>query len=252
MPTNEGFFKEDEMVYRLNGTKIKDLSNNLRNFIHAMFGVIDDEEIVYAEKLDNFIKPDFKVTYKNESRYISMKSGRCETVHQELIKSFILFLRDLGVSKRTQATILLWQYGDGTMDGTGKKRYEYDELHVMLKERIKEANEELNESPEFVEKVMEHCIFYGTQENAIMADGVYHGDCNYGNLATRKQIIRHIRKKRFKWDNISHLHIGPLRIRPHARYVDKPIANPKSRHKVEMYWTHLDNDIEYISHRYDY
>lgn len=30
------------------------------------------------------------------------------------------------------------------------------------------------------------------------------------------------------------------------------IANPESRHKVEMYWTHLDNDIEYISHRYDY
>ena len=33
MPTNEGNFKEKEIITHLNGKKISELSNNLRNFL---------------------------------------------------------------------------------------------------------------------------------------------------------------------------------------------------------------------------
>ena len=172
MPVNEGISKENEMIESLNGKKICELSNNLKNLIHALFGLLDEEEIITCEKQDIYIKPDFKITYKGESKYISMKTGRSESIHQETVKDFVLFLRSLGVSKKTQGTILLYHYGDGTMDGTGKKRYEYEDLRKMLKERIIEANIELNSSQEIIEKTFERCLFLGNRENAIEIDGI--------------------------------------------------------------------------------
>ena len=83
--------------------------------------------------------------YKGIKKYVSLKSGRAESIHQEYIKNFILFLRSLGISKRTQQTILLYQYGDGTMDGSGKRRMKYHEMRTWLDERIKEAKNKLND-----------------------------------------------------------------------------------------------------------
>ena len=99
MPTNNGIFKEDEMVHHLDNKKVKELSNNLRNLVTALFGVLDEEEVVHCQKTDDFIKPDFCIEYRGKKKYVSMKSGRAETVHQELIKNFVLFLREKAFPK---------------------------------------------------------------------------------------------------------------------------------------------------------
>lgn len=250
MPMNNGKFIEVEIVDRLNGKRVKDLSHNLRNLMNALYGVLDGKQTVAAEVIEDYIKPDFVITYRGEKKYVSMKTGRAETVHQEYIKSFVLFLRSLGVSKRTQQTILLYQYGDGTLDGSAKERIEYNRFRLMMEKRIEEANEELNQSKEFVMKVIERCLILGTLENAIPIDCVYFGDCEFGHVATKKQIAKHIQYGNWKW--MKNLHIGPLQIRPHARYVGKEIRNPKRRERVDLYWPNLSADIAFIAKRYDY
>ena len=249
MPTNNGFFKEDEMVYRLNN-KYVDLSNNLKNLINALFGVVDENTTIKSEKIDGFIKPDFYIDCNGHKKYVSMKTGRATSVHQELVKNFVLFLRELGISKKTQQTILLYQYGDGTMDGSGTKRFEYEELRLKLKQRIKEANEELNRDKKILMKVVEHCIYLGTQENAIAIDCIYFGTYEYGNVVTRRQLDKYFRVK--NWDWMENLHIGPLQLRPHARYINKEIKNPYRREKIEIFWANMTSDLEFISSRYDY
>ena len=52
--------------------------------------------------------------------------------------------RQFGISIETQKTLLLYQYGDGTMDGTGTKRMNYHEVFDWLHTHIEKANEELN------------------------------------------------------------------------------------------------------------
>ncbi len=250
MPTNYGLLREDEMVAHLDGKKIKSLSNNLRNLIRDLYGVLDENGVVHCVKTQDYIKPDFIITYKRKKRYVSMKSGRCEIVHQEIVKNFVLFLRSLGVSNRTQQTILLYHYGDGTMDGSAPKRIEYEKLRVLLHDRIKEANEELNKNKDFIMAVMDHCLFKGTIEGAEPADCIYHGDYEFGVVATRKQIEKHIHRK--EWNYINNLHIGPLQLRPHARYIGKEIKSQKKREALECYWPHLGADIDWISHRYDF
>lgn len=249
MPTNHGFLREDEMVYRLDQKKVRDLNNNLYHMMQELYGVLDDDEVITCYKTEDYIKPDFVIVYKGQTRYVSMKSGRSDIVHSEHVKTFVLFLRALGISKETQKTILYYHYGDGTLDGTGKRRFHYDELRYKLHDRIQKANEELNESKEFILKVIEHCVFVGTRENAIPIDCLYHGDYEFGTVATVKQITKHIKRK--NWDFVQNLHIGPLHLRPHARYVDKPVVNERRRNTLECDWVNLPQDIDYISKRYD-
>lgn len=250
MPTNEGNLKEKEIVSHLNNKKVSELSNNLHSLVKALYGQIDDEKTIKCKLIEEFIKPDFSITYDGITKYISMKTGRAEVVHQDNIKSFILFLRSYGISAETQKTILLYQYGDGTLDGSGKERFDYNKLRVLLKERIEKANEELNANKNLIAAIIDRCVILGTLENAIPIDGLYFGDFRFGIIATTSQIKKHISRK--DWDWMKNLHIGPIQIRPHARYIGKPIKNPSSRDKVECYWANLSSDIDYISSRYDY
>jgi len=118
-----------------------------------------------------------------------------------------------------------------------------------MKKEIAAANEELNANVDLVTQVVERCVFVGNIDPDKPADYVYHGDLRYGVLCNRKQIIRHLRHKGF--DYIRCLHIGPLMIRPHARYADKEIKNEDSRNKVDLQWLNFFEDLKYISERYD-
>ena len=249
MPTNKGLLKEDEMVLNLNKKRISELSPNLRTFINDLFGAVDDNEILHAKIIQGSAKPDFYVRYKTRTKYVSMKSGKSDTVHEEYIKNFVLYLRSLGVSTRTQQTILLFHYGDGTMDGTGKKRYEFEQLSYLLAERIKDANEELNKDYQFVKKVVDRCIFDGAIKDAIRADAIYHGDYHYGVMMNRKQLNKYLKGKDFTW--INRLHIGPLLLRPCGRYVGCEVKNEKKRKTIDCYWPHFKDGVEYVSRRYD-
>ena len=248
MPTNHGFLREDEMVYHLNQRKVKDLSNNLYHMMQELYGILDEEEVITCYKIDGFLKPDFAIVYRGDTRYVSMKSGSSKIVHSESIKTFVLFLRSLGVSAKTQQTLLLYHYGDKTMDGTGKERLNYDELRMWLHDRIIEANEELN-NREIIIAAITRCVIVGTRENAIPIDCLYHGDYEFGTVATTTQIMKHA--KRGNWNFLQNLHIGPLLMRPHARYVGTSIKNEMRHQAIEISWLNLHSDIDYMSRRYD-
>lgn len=250
MLSHKGFYEEERLCNEINNKKFKELSNNMKTFLESIYGLgsIRKKDIIYCKKVDGFYKPDIAITVNGTTKYVSIKSGKAESIHSERIKTFILYLRALGISKETQKTILLYQYGDGTMDGTGKRRMTYDELRFLLKDRIKAANDELNRDKSFVQEFIKHCLFVGVIENPVPADSVYHGSVEYGVVATDKQILKHIERK--SWSYYNNLHIGPILIRPHARYVNKKVTNEDRRHKVECYWPHLAEDIDYISKRY--
>ena len=134
------------------------------------------------------------------------------------------------------------------MDGTGKKRLSYEDIRYLLRDRIKQANIELNSNKDIMKKVMEHCMFIGVIEKPVVADCVYHGTVEYGIVATDKQIIKHIERK--NWNYYSNLHIGPIMLRPHARYVNKETTCEKRRHKIVCYYPRLAEDLSYIATRY--
>lgn len=250
MPINDGLLVEDEILAGLNNKRVCDINNNLRFLLRSLYGALDDEEIISCRKTDDSFKVDLVITYKNEEKAISVKTGRAQIVHNEILDNFADFLAAQGVSKETIETIKLFHYGDGTTDGTGKNRQSYLEIATSLHERIKKANDELNYRKELVLKTLYHCVFKGANENNPLVDAIYFGTKDYGIMATRKQIIKHVTKRNFAF--FENLHIGPLLLRPDARYVNKAIADERKRNRIVAYWPNLNADIEYISKRYDY
>ena len=249
MHKNIGFFKEEEMVLLLNGKTYDELSNNGKHLIREMFGHVEGNALIQAELVGDYMKPDFSVTCGEETHYVSMKSGGSDIVHQEYIKNFVMYLRDQGIPNRVLRTLLYYHYGDGTIDGSGAERMPYQEIAHKLAKDIQYANEVLNESKEFVLGFIRRALWKGAKEENIEADYIYHGNADYGVLVSKIQLEKH--SKRRTWDYMENLHIGPILMRPHARYVGREVKRQKSRERIEFYWPHLSADLEYVSSRYD-
>lgn len=251
MPFNEGNLKEGEIICELNNRQVKDLSNNMKNLLRCLFGVVDDRKFVKCYKVDDAFKTDFVIEYDERKRNVSMKSGKAAIVHNEIISNFTSFLRSKGISERTIETIHLFHYGDGTTDGSSEnERKSYKDISLALGDRIKEANKELNKDMEFILQVLERCVFKGANEDNLEADAVYFGDKEYGVIATKNQFIRNTRRRGF--DFYEHLHIGPILIRPHSRYVSKEITYQRNRDRLVCYWPNLREDIEYMARRFNF
>lgn len=247
---NRGQFKEDQMLVFLNNKKFKELSPNLHNMVEALFGVVDPDEMVYCEHGIERTKPDIVITIGQRKKYVSMKTGSAKAIHSEQIDSFITFLKSIGVSQETIETVLLYHYGDGTTNGTGKERRPTEQLACWLGKRLEEANDELN-SDEFVWSIINHVAFQGVNPNVPAADAIYFGDVEYGVIATVKQFKKRFARSDGRWRFFHNLHVGPIFIKPAARYAGTEIKEEERRHKVICEWFRLREDIEYISKRYD-
>lgn len=248
MANNHGRLNEDELMINLNGKKVSELNPNLKHLMSELFGALDINKTIKCIQPEDYIKPDLIIEYDGHKKGLSVKSGATDFVHREYISTFIDFLKKLGISQKTLNTILLFQYGDDTIDGTGKRRMPFEEIRYRQQARIREANIELNKNNELIYKVIERTVFDGIGENKEKADAIYHGDVFDGTVITRYQVQKHIMRK--DWDKYEHLHIGPLFIGPHARYVNSEIKNENSRNRINVRWNGLIMDIKYIARTY--
>lgn len=250
--TNFGIFNEDEMTNALDKKFIFTLNANLKFFLKRMFGPLNPMKKVYCEKTDHYIKPDVVVTYGRERKCVSIKSGKSNNLHTEKLPTFIDFLKESGISEKTIETILLVQYGDGTLDGTGKYRADFYEIFIKYKDRIVLANHELNDKMEFIEKFFERVVFQGVDANAMGVDFIYHGDMDYGVVVSKKQILKYISSKKGTWGFYENIHVGPIVLRPHARYSHRAVICDERRHQIQCNWPNFKSDLEYIVKRFGY
>ncbi|MBO4286467.1 MAG: hypothetical protein J5880_03950 [Bacilli bacterium] len=248
MNYNHGELKESQIVFELNDNKFKNLSPNLQQLVHFIFPKCKDEDIVHAKQIEGTMKPDFSVTISNETHFVSMKSGINNIVHQEYIKNYIVLLRNYGFSDYVLKTILYFQYGDGTLDGSGKERMSYATLRAKLEKAFKKSNRELNMNRKAIIELVDRFLFKGSHAEYIPADYLYHGDIDHGVIISRTQVLKYLEHR--DWDFYEALHIGPILFRPHARYYKKKINRPSYRARVEFYWPNLSENMDYIKTHY--
>ena len=237
--------KAQKVIQELDGKRVFELSNNLRNLINHLFINVKEKELVRCYEICDQYKTDFIIVINGQKRNVSMKTGGITIVHNETASTFIGFLRDNHISDETIETILLFQYGDGTINGSGKNRRYYYEIKHDLDERIRAANMELNFNRDFIKKVVERCVFQGSQEDYIAADSMYYGDYQNGYVATKEQFMKFVAKKTF--DYYDNLHIGPLLLRPDSRYVGRTVVSAKKRDRIVVYWIGLEKHVQMMS-----
>ena len=254
---NFGSDNENRIQKTLDKKRYQMLSNHWKTMFRIMFGLetmsfLNRIRKIKCVKTENYIKPDIIVTFGGLDRYVSIKSGKASNVHTEKVSTFMTFLQSLRVSRKTINTILLVHYGDGTLDGTGAVRNDWYELRMKYKQRIIEANDELNASTEFVKKVVERTVFQGVSNESHVAEYLYFGDEEYGTLVSSNQMYKYIDRKPHNWDFYDNIHIGPIILRPHGRYAGKEVVSEKRRHEIQCNWPNLHQDLDYIVKRYGY
>ena len=251
MNTSIGIINEENFVKSLNGKMFNEVNKNLQLLLYYIFPHIDKSKKFTCYRTEYLIKPDIVISQESTMKFLSLKYGQSETLHNENILTFIQYLRESGISEETIETYLLYHYGDGTLDGTGEKRMNSIEVRFTYDERIKKMNAEFNSSKEFIKEFADRVMFQGVNPSASMAEYIYHGDVDYGVICSRNQFRRHIETK--NWDYMTTcVHVGPFVLRPHARYANKEIRNEESRKTVEVNYPRLCQDITYISLRYAY
>ena len=241
---NRGIKNEYNIVNAFNGKKISELSAFQKKIIFSIFDNVNENDVVHADICNRYSKPDIYLSIKNSVKYISVKSGKNDSMHFENIKTFILFLRKNGISTRVQKLILFFHYGDGTLNGTGKKRFDFETLSSKYYRFIKEINVELNNNL-ILRKCLLRFVFCGIEGRTTFSDYIYHGNENYGVLVEKDELINYVlNKSYFYYKNI---HIGPLVIQPYLRDVKRKSKNVFKRNIVQVKWYYLLSDLEKIN-----
>ncbi len=250
MNIHHGLVIEQDISNALNGKKVCELSHNMRHLIKTLFPTATDDSIVTSKPYEDVYKADILISCEGQNINLSIKTGKSEMLHNEILEKFLNYLGDNHISQKTLDIIRLFHYGDGTLDGTGERRMDYNEIMFRYGEKIQEANYELNANREFVIDVVNRVTFDGANEDYIKADAIYCGDLEYGVIATRKQVKKHLLKKYYSY--YKSLHIGPILLRPDARYCNQPIKDIRKRNRIVATWPKLTSDIGYIGDRYDF
>lgn len=249
MSANEGSLNEERMVVALNDKTFDELNPNLQTFILQLFPQLDKSKKINCYHAEPYTKPDIMISQGITRHFISLKTGTSDTVHNERIEPFIEFLKENGFDDYTIESFLLYHYGDGTTDGTGKKRLGVFEVRKEYDERIRALNAAFNKDKSFVKKFADRVMFKGVEPLSEPADVIYHGTEEFGVFMSRFQLMRHIDFRDWSYMQFV-VHIGPFVLRPRARYPGKEIKNDDNRKFVVVNYPRLVSDMLYIRNRY--
>ena len=248
MIKNRGLANEEDIANELHGKRICNINPNLKTMLRKIFGPLDEEKTIMCERLDNAMKPDVVITYNNVSKYVSIKSGHSNSVHEEQMKSLEEFFKEAGLQENDINDFKMLLYRDGTLDGTGEKSLDYIESRIQYAEVISRFNERINGNKTFVEKMVNRALFTGAKSTNIEAEYIYFGSVNYGVLCSKNQVKKHISKR--TWDYMENPHIGPLQFRAHSFNEPNDPQNKVRRNQCDFWWARLREDLEYIENRY--
>ena len=90
----QGLLNEQEVIDHLNNKTFVMLDEKWQKHIKVMFPFVKDTDIIYARKFpEHKAKPDAIIKVRNSVEYLSIKSGRNPSVHQEDYFVFQNFLK---------------------------------------------------------------------------------------------------------------------------------------------------------------
>lgn len=240
MGRNNGHANEKEIIDLLNGKRISDLVSHFKQWLTELFPKCN--ACLKVKKLNNEQKADIEIVCGNEKRYISIKSGDSNSFHSENIKTFIPFLRILGVSESTLKTIVFFHYGDNTLTGIGPTRFTSKELRKVHARAFNSASRELSK-PSLMKEIINRVIIKGRYEVNYPIDGIYHGTIGNGFFLSTKQIYCILLRKSHQRKNGT-INIGMLTHQPGSRNLWGIPGSEAKREQSEIRWRSFLKDAK--------
>ena len=93
---NDGLKNEKELELYISNNTYDKYNENIKNFLSFIFGKdLDSNLPFYAKKISDQVKPDIYICHNNIKKYISIKKGSGNSVHQEKFEVFFPFFSNL-------------------------------------------------------------------------------------------------------------------------------------------------------------
>lgn len=244
MNQNNGFLNEQEIVNYLNLKKFGDLNDNFKRFLLDIFNraIPDDAIILSAKHNKTGQKPDIVISTLGQSRFISVKRGNGNSVHQENIHSFVRFLANHGIDEDTQQSILRLHWSDGTTDNSGVTRFSAADYRVANQSDLDILNDRLSDQ-EIIRAVANRVLFSGKDPSYATVDYIYHGTLSDGLWASRDQILDYI-------DGIGatrgSLSFGPLTFQIWNANIGRRADMEPRRLSMQIKWGGMAQDLRNI------
>jgi len=192
--SKDGTLNETMILKTLDNHYYKDLSDKWKRHIKRMFKNINDDDLIkvdYYEYKD--AKPDLVIIVNDKKVHLSVKSGHAPTMHQESVKTFYEFLREVGVPERIISIISFYHYGYSTKKGLIGTPLTRDQILEKYIDKIKEVNDYFASREELIIELIYRAIFRGRLKRDLI-DFMYYGNAARGYLLSISDIIRLLTK----------------------------------------------------------
>ncbi len=234
-----GFQNEANIVDYINNNKFSSLNENLKREL-LKINNSRIPKIINAKSYAGQNKADLSILLDKKEYFISVKKGTGNSVHQEALESFIVFLMENFENNSSVFNDLrhfIW--GDLTLDGTGK-----------VKDRMS-ANQYKNQFPEKISNIQNYFDKHKNElakrfiitgvNSCVQADYLLYGtyeDCVIVKEDKLFNYIVSIIKKPIS--------IGVLTFQAWNRNLNGGDLSEKKRGHIQLKWGGLKNDITKI------
>jgi hypothetical protein len=236
-----GFKNEDKIKDALNNKKFDELNSNLKDFIKFICPSVEKKDKLKCEKIAGNSKCDLQIIVKGKSYRVSVKKGAGNSVHQEPVETFIKYLKkELKANDDLCDDIRFFIWGDGTIDGTGKKedRLSSNEINKKYPRKVNNIKNFFEKNKE---KLIERFLLTGVYQDKI--NYIYYGDETSGLWASKEEFLNIILDTNSNKRAI--VPIGKLSFQAWNRAI-KGNKSENKRGVIQLKWASLKKDLEYI------
>lgn len=241
---NDGFINEQALREYINKNNFNTYNKNIRSFLEFVFGPKFNSKLPFrAEKKAGQVKPDICIIHNGIKKYISVKKGSGNSVHQESIEVFFPFLKSI-LDNTSLNHLKKFHFGDDTLDDTGKIRYNATECKTRYAKEVSALNLKLSEW-HILSEFLNRFLFIGNAGNLVV-DFVYHGNIDSGLWASHDEIINYVKNTNFP---LKAIHFGPLTYQVWGRDEKRTAVHPDRRYVMQIKWGSLTKDLQTIRRR---
>ena len=240
---NKGIQNEYDFVLTFNGKYLKDLDHKSQIFLCELFNKeIDNDEPIKSWKNKVMQKADIFIKYKRIIRSISLKCGNSNSIHQESIEDFKLFLDKFDIPYKIVNNYTSYHYGymhdnngkidfDRSLSSEEYKKYYQDEIDIF--------NDAINKTKIIVEMIDRFIIRGRNSEYDI--DALVCGTVDDYVWIMKDDIYDLVLSKRYL--KYTSPHIAFLTIGPKKRNLNHNSKNAKERYIVCVRWNFIKESI---------
>jgi hypothetical protein len=239
----EGFSNEDEIRVSLNNKIFGELNKNLQKFLTFCCKIkIPANTKISCYKAPGQSKSDLIIKVGEIKTFgVSIKSGSGNSVHQEPVEDFLNYLsKEFSISEQLKNDIRFFIWGDGTYDGSGKKK---DRLSaVQLKRKYPEMIDRIKSFLKSHKRELIIRFVIRGPKSSFEPNYVYYGNKDEGLWAKSEDVLEFLCKE--ENESKSTIPVGALTFQAWNRAIGEDSKSEHKRGVIQLKWPSLRENMK--------